>query len=1071
LPPAPLDVEFRVLGPLEAWIRREPVPLGGHKPRTVLAVLLLDVNQVVSTDRLIDVLWGERPPPAAGSTLRGYVSRLRSSMQRALGDAAEPLIVSRPPGYVLSLPADCIDSTMFEALVSTGEANLRDHPGDASRSLRAALDLWRGPAYVEFLYDGFAEYEIARLHELRLVALGDRIDADLIVGDRTGVVAELQSLTRQYPVREQFHARLMRALTAEGRPAEALRVYENAVAILADEAGVEPGPELRLLAVSLRDPQAEAGSDTAPPATTAYDIARLPAELAAPAARLPSVLTSFVGRQREVAAVVAMLERHRLVTITGTGGSGKTRLALEVAADAALRPGRRVLFVGVADTRPGSLPGAIAAALGVRFEGDRPALEVLAGALDAPGTLFVLDNCEHLIAEAAGLVAALISRCPGLVVLATSRQRLAVSGEQVWRIPPLSLPDPDSRSLGAALQSDAVRLFAERAATVRADVPLGDEDTAAIVLICRRLDGLPLAIELAAARLTILSPTEVADRLDDSLRMLRGGPRDSSDRHRALQATLDWSYRMLPSAEQQLLRRLSVFCGSFTLDAVSAVCGWGELGQERLLDVLDELVDKSLVVPSVRAATSHFRLLEIIRQYAADLALDAGESEAMAARHAAHLTTRFAATSPLLRGPQAPAALDWLDGHADDLHAALIWLGGQADGAGLLQLAGAAWPYWDYRFLVTEGRQWLRLALAAPEAPTPQAATRERRMVALAGAAKLARIDDDRAEAALACREGLALAGELGRNQSRAPFLVVLGDMARDDGDEAAVHEYCEEAVTLSTAAGDPSGAGDAMRVMALQATDSGKLADAEQWGERCIELWDRGGDSERSAGIRTLLGGVAMERGHFDEAQRLFEESLRRFHQAREPKGTANAICSLAALANLQRQALRAVSLGEDSLARHRRLGVPRGVARSLKVIADAGLQLGWLEKADRSAEEALGLFRERGFQREVQSALMTLAAIGLRRGQPERARGLCEEALASYFDDGDRSVAAIALTLLGVAAVRLDDLDTAARLLTDGRRVADLDPDRGIIAATLDMLLERGDTEIDLSSADVDA
>jgi predicted ATPase/DNA-binding SARP family transcriptional activator len=1026
-------------------------------------VLLLNANEVVSLDRLVDVLWGEHPPPTADTTLRGYVSRLRSSLQRALGDGADPLIVSRPPGYVLSLPADCIDAGRFEGLVSDGEANRHDRPADASRILRTALQLWRGPAYVEFVYDGFADYEIARLEERRLTALSQRIDADLALGDGAGVVAELQSLVRQYPIREQFQVRLIRALIGEGRRAEAMRVYERALATLAEEAGVEPGPELQQLAGSLHDQEAGAGWDPGPGAS-AYDEAHLPAELAAPAARLPAVLSSFVGRHVEVAVLEAMLGRHRLVTITGAGGSGKSRLALEVAADAASRPGCRVLFVELADTSPDSLLAAVAAALGVRADADRPELDVLADSLGGPATLLVVDNCEHLIAEAADMVAALIPRCPALVVLATSRQRLAVRGEQVWRIPPLSLPDPESVSLGAALRSDAVRLFAERAATVRSDIVLGDEDTAAIVMICRRLDGLPLAIELAAARLTVLSPAEVADRLDDTLSMLRGGPRDSPERHRALEGVLDWSYRTLSPAEQKLLRRLAVFRGGFTLDGVTSVCGWGELASERLLDVLGQLVDKSLVVPAARASPSRFRLLEIIRQYASELAREAGETEPLAARHAGYLTASIGEISPRLRGPNAPEALDWLDGRSDDLRAALAWLAGGDHGEGLLALAVAAWPYWDYRFLVTDGRRWLAQALA-----TGPVAGSMLRLGALAGAAKLAWIDDDLDAAALASREGLALAHELERPQGRAPFLVVLGDIARDSGDQEAVHHYCEEAVELFTEAGDLSGAGDAMRVLALQAGDRGELAAAERWGERCVDVSNRSGDIERSAGIRTLLGGIAVERGHFDKAQRLYEESVRLFHQAREPWGTANAICSLAALANLQRQPLRAVALGEDSLDRHRRLGVPRGVAKSLKVIADASLQLGWLEKADRSAEEALSRFRARSFQREVQGALLTLAAIALRRGQIDRARRLCDEALASYLDEGDRSMAAVGLTLLGVVAARQHDLPRAAQLLADGRRVAELDPDRGIIAATLDMLLEGGDTDLDLIAADL--
>ncbi len=1044
MPEAPIEVDVRVLGPLEVWIRGAPVAVGGHKQRTLLAMLALHANQVVSTDRLIDVLWGERPPPSADGTPRASVSRMRATMHRALGDGAQPLIEGRPPGYVLSLGADGTDASRFEMLAAAGRAALPDHPAEAARTLRAALTLWRGPAYAKC-------QEIARLDELRLAALGSRIDADLVMGQTAGLVAELQALTREHPVREAFHAQLLRTLTAEGRRAEALLAYGRAVDALQDELGVGPGAELRGLHASLLEEEAGAVRDRRP-------------EMRAANVRLPSVLTRFVGRQREVAEVIALTRRQRLVTLTGAGGSGKTRLALEVAADVGTRPGQRVLFVELAGAGPGSVKAAIALAAGVRAEGAgrRPIDDVVAEALAGQPTLLVLDNCEHVITEAAGVAASLLSRCDALVVLATSRQPLAISGEQVWRMPPLSLPDAGTRSMAAALQSDAVRLFVDRARTARADATFGDGDAAAVVLICRRLDGLPLAIELAAARVTVLTPDEIADRLDDSLRMLRGGPRDGPDRHRAVETALDWSYRLLDRSEQQLLARLSVFRGSFTHDAVIAVCGWGDLASDHLLDGMSALVDKSLVVATLEGTSSSFRLLETVRQYSAERAEEAGQLAELRRRHAAYYAARVKVTAPRLRGPDPAAALRWLDQHGDDIHAALAWLEQAAQPGGLLDLAAVLWLYWDYRFGLTEGRDWLSRALRAPAGEDGRS-----RALALAGAAKLAFMDDDPAAAGAACQEGLDVALELGLPSSRAPFLVILADLARCRGDdEEVIQAFCKEAAALFRAQGDLSGEADALRVVAYEAMDRGDLVAAERWGDRCVELWDRCGDSERSAGIRLLLGNLFVERGQLPEAERLHQESLLLFDRAKEPWGTSQAICSLAALANLQRQPLRAMALATDSLERQRRLGEHRGVAKSLKVIADAGLQLGRLEQADRAATEALAGFRQCGFGRDVEGALLSVAAIALRRGQLGRAGELCDEALVPYRLGGRRGMAAVALTLLGVVGLRRHDLAGAARALDEGRALAELDPHRGVIAATLAMLLERDDLDVDVTS-----
>jgi predicted ATPase/DNA-binding SARP family transcriptional activator len=1088
MPLTPLEVDFRILGPLEAVVRRAPVPLGGPKQRAVLAVLLLRLDEVVSSDFLIDVVWGEHPPASAEATLRTYLSRLRGSLVHALGDKDEPLISGGAGGYVLSVPPECLDARRFGDLVAEGAAMLPDRPQDAAYLLRQALGLWRGDPLGEFTYHDFAVQEIARLEELRLVALGHCIDAELRCGQHAGLVAELQSLVRQYPLREGFHVQLMQVLASEGNRAEALAVYGRARTILRRELALEPGPELRSLATSIRREQSDARSRPARREPARREPARREPErreqerreptgaipavgaTAAPASRLPAVMTSFVGRHHEVAEVTGLLEHERLVTITGAGGSGKTRMAMELAADMALRPGKFVLFVELADVASNAVHATVAVALNVRVQGDASLLDALADALGARATLLVLDNCEHVIDEVATLAAKLLARCPGLALLATSREPLAVTGERVWRIPSLSLPERVTNSLAVALRSDAVRLFLERAATARPDLHFGDDDAGLVLEICHRLDGLPLAIELAAARLAMLSVTELVDRLDDQLGLLRGRSRDVPTRHRAVQDAIDWSYTLLSSTEQQLFARLSVFRGTFDLDAVVAVCAWGELGAERMLDVLEALVDKSLVVRvSDAAGSAQYRLLETLRQYAAER-LGASEREIVPTRHARFFTDQAASITPLLRGPDAPVALEWLDRHRDDERAALLRLDATAN-LELVELVAAVWPYWDYRCLVAEGRQWLQRALVVDGSGTDSGG--QARLAVLAGAAKLAYVDDDSQAATGACWEGLALAAAVGSRPARAPFLVVLGDLGRErNAGGAVVHAYGAEAAELYREIGDLSGAGDAMRVLALHAWDRGDLAKAEEWARSCVAVWDRCQDNERSAGARLLLGGLALERGLLDEAERRYEDSLQLFQLASEPWGTAEAVWSLATLANLKHEPRRALALAEDSLERHQQLGLRRGVAKSLKAMADAQLQLRWLDQAEQSAEAALARFRERGFHRDLEGALLTLAGIKLRRGQLDLASEMLEESLRGYREDGHRGMAAVGLAMLGVVADLRGDRETASRLNEESNEVAGLDSDRRIVNLVLSTLSEGVRVDIDLSgSSDLSA
>jgi predicted ATPase/DNA-binding SARP family transcriptional activator len=619
-----VSVEVRLLGPVEAVADGGSVSLGGPRQRALLALLAL-AEGPVSTDRLADELWGGRPPAAAETTLRSYVSRLRS----ALGREA---VVARGGGYALALDRERLDVHRFERLLEQGRAELaRGGAGLARERLDAALALWRGPALQDVGDVASLAEEARRLEELRLACVEERIEARLTLGRHDELVAELQALVRREPLRERLRRQLVLALYRSGRQAEALAAYHDARRTLDEELGLEPGPELRELEVAILRQELPA----APPAAMRDN--------------LPAPTTSFVGRERELAELGALLREHRLVTLTGMGGSGKTRLALRLAAAQA---GAWADGVWLADLTavadPALVPATVAAAVGA----DGP--EFLLDYVRTRELLLVLDNCEHLVDACAELVAAVLPASPHVRVLATSRLPLGVPGELDYALDPLA-------------EGDAVRLFVDRATAVRRDL----QPDATVGAICRALDGLPLAIELAAARAKALSAPEIADRLDDRLRFLRAWQRVADPRHRTLETTMDWSYELLGSAEQELLRRLAVFAGGATADAVSEVCLAGD--RERAEELVARLVDWSLVRVDGGEAT-RYRLLETVRQYAtAKLAADPA-AEDVRRRHAEHFHRLAEAANlsvaSLGRGPQQPglvlaeqhnmrAALDW----------------------------------------------------------------------------------------------------------------------------------------------------------------------------------------------------------------------------------------------------------------------------------------------------------------------------------------------------------------------------------------------------------------------------
>ncbi|ACU75118.1 transcriptional regulator, winged helix family [Catenulispora acidiphila DSM 44928] len=690
-----------ILGPVEAVTDDgDPISLGGPRVRALLAFLALEPGRVVPVDRLVDGLWGQDLPGNAANALQTLVKRLRTAV-------GQTRVVARATGYLLDAAidgevdaaADQVDAATFLRLADEGSALLAASPPSpdlAAKSLDEALALWRGPALADVAMMPFAEQAITQLTERRLDAVMDRAQAYLDLGRPTRVIEELTTELAADPLRERLAVLLMRALRADGRRSEALAVFERTRRELADQLGVGPSASLAQAHLESLD------DDPPPPRVVAVT-------------NLQARLTSFVGRQAEVDGLTRRLAESRLVTVVGAGGAGKTRLAGETALHSLQRwPGGvwQVELAPVGD--PSGVPFAFLKVFAIRDTDGPDAADRLAEVLSREPTLLVVDNCEHVIDAAARLVEDLLVRCPHLRVLATSREPLGIEGEALCPVPPLASAPRDAGA-AQALQYASVRLFADRAASVRPGFAVDDDNVAAVVAICSRLDGAPLAIELAAARSRALTPQKIAERLDDRFRLLTGGSRTALPRHQTLRAVVDWSWGLLSERERRLLCRLSVFSGGASLDAAEAMFG------DEVLDVLPALVDKSLLEVD---RADRYRMLETIRAFALERLAEAGETQSAAAEHARYFLDVAEGAVPQLFMNAQLEAIELLGAEHDNMVTALRWAIDHGEVETALRLCGALIWFWWLRGHRLEAYQWARQAVASAAGGVPQGAAR-----------------------------------------------------------------------------------------------------------------------------------------------------------------------------------------------------------------------------------------------------------------------------------------------------------------------------------------------------------
>lgn len=621
-------MEFRLLGEVEALADGQRLEIGHARQRCVLASLLVDVNRPVSVDQLIDRVWADEPPRQVRNALAGYLSRLR----QLLGDAGDVQISRGTAGYTLTADALSVDLHLFRHLA--GQARASADQLEATECYRRALELWRGEPFAVLDTPWVNEVRNALEAERLSVAL-DRNDATLRAGRHTELLDELAAALQAHPLDERLAGQLMLAQYRSGRQADALDTYRQMRDRLIDELGIEPSPPLREVHQQILESDSVAPVSVLPPRPRKDRIA---------SAKLPRRTSRFIGREQEVQAVNKALEEGPLVTLTGVGGVGKTTLALEVARSQN-RFADGVWFCELAPLDDGSaVSHAVASTLllhekqGLGIEG------TVIDFLRARELLLVVDNCEHVLDASAQLVDRITRDCPRVSVLATSREALGTAGERIFPVPPL----PDG---------DAAELFAERAKASRPDFDLDNEPVGAVAEICRRLDGIPLAIELAAARMRMMSSLDVARRLD-RLRLLSGGARGAHPRQQSVAATIDWSYRLLAEDEQALFERLSVFAGGFDLEAAHGVCADEDATEDDTLELLAALVDKSMVVVRGGVGATRYDLLETLRAFGRDRLHEKGIRDRYAERHAVYFVELFERAAAGIRGADEQA---WIE--------------------------------------------------------------------------------------------------------------------------------------------------------------------------------------------------------------------------------------------------------------------------------------------------------------------------------------------------------------------------------------------------------------------------
>jgi predicted ATPase/DNA-binding SARP family transcriptional activator/TolA-binding protein len=1066
-----IALSIKLFGSLEAALDGNPLPgLHLREGRRLLSFLVMQHEEDVPYQAIARIFW-----PAEAHFTTGQLSQYHNtrqaiySLRLALGSEAPRLVRTGRGVLRLELFGAEIDVIAFDQRVGSNDVG----------AWLEAFTLYRGPLLADWSdawlieprarrkrsYDRLLRRLIAhtqsegdsqqRLTYLR-AAIHSSPEEEALWRDLLSILAQ----QGDYETTEEEYQRLCELLRSLGRRPEAetealladlrraaltapiLRSTSESVSLPAVDTAAPAAIEKRSPAFARRDerpgntqrlrPDSEEAAPVEPPGPAlSAALPPLPA-LETPRNNLPATPTSFIGRNREITQISDLLAEHSLVTLTGTGGCGKTRLALQVAAaTSAPYPDGTWLVEFASLSDPELLPQTISRALGLAEQAGKTSAQTLIDALKTKRLMLVLDNCEHLLVACATLVSALLRSCPEARVLATSREPLGIAGEQTYGVPSLSLPAPKQTLSWEALgQYEAVRLFTERARGAKSEFALSDQNAEAVRQICARLDGIPLAIELAAARVRSLSASEIGARLDNRFRLLTRGDRAAPPRQQTLRALIDWSYDLLTPEERSLLARLGVFAGGWTLDAAEAVCaeGIGVLGywgvgvvpsphcaanrEEKaatasaqypipqhpipntqhpsdVLDLLASLVDKSLVVAEEQKGVTRYRLLETVREYAVEKLQESGETERIKARHRDWFLALAEVAEPQLRGSEQQEWLDRLEREHDNLRTALAWCAEEEAGveAGL-RLAGALGPFWNTRGHLTEGRNHLQRAL-------------ERR-------------------------------GVQPYKQMRAQALRWAGSMARYQGDYERARALIEESLDLCNEMQDSSGIAQATGILGALAVQQSDYDRARRLLEECLDFYRK---LESRGGITFALmnlGNVLRRQGDYEQARHLYEETLRLSKESGDKYYLSQTLHNLAVLAAEQGDHEQARRQYEEAETLFRELGDRYCLAQTQYNLGNLAYTRGDYNQSHRQYEECLNLFRETGHRLGIAMALQGLGRVAHVQGNPQHALRLLQEGLrVSREQNYTQEVAG---GLQDVASVRLSLRDPAGAVLLWG-------------------------------------
>ena len=1008
-----------------------PIALGGRRVAMLVARLALSPGSLVPAGTLIDDLWEDDPPGDGSGALHRLVSRARQSLRRH--DVNDLTVISRSGGYELTADPGQVDTHRFEDLAALGRRQLRaGSPAEAADALAECLDLWRGAPLMDFAANDFASRAARRLEEVRLNAAEDRADVRIRLGQAARTVLELRALCDAHPLRERTAGLLIRALCETDRQAEALIAYERIRTALDDTLGVLPSASLRELHTDVLRGRVGPADRTVPaepaepaePAPAAETASSRPAPPPHPG--LPSRLTRFVGREAESERLAAAFGASRLATLYGPGGAGKTRLATEFAA----RSGEGALellgFVELAPVSSGQdLEAYVSAALGLngsRRPHHSPAghspFDQLADALSCRPGLLVLDNCEHLIAETARFAGQLLARCRELRILATSREPLVITGEVLCRVGPLELPGSPEE----AADSTAVQLFCDRARLVRPGFALHADNIAHVVEICRQLDGLPLAIELAAARLRSMSVEQISGRLDDRFRLLGDGSRSSSARHRTLRAMMDWSWDLLSDSERILARRMSAVTGTMSAETAVAVCSDPEVPEDEILYLLSALADKSLVqVRENPCGAIRYGMPETARAYCRERLVEAGEAERTEAACARHFLDLVETSAAGLRGPEQPECIARLDAEHDNALSALRRAVERDDVDASVRLGLALCWYWVMRGRYTEASRWLEELLRfGDRIPEPAAA--------LFSAVRLvlpAPVDEDRQAALRAAAERARDCGAM----ELYPLMALIEPKCRQmTGGFGELGEAAERAVRHE----DPWARATGVAALGFAAEAAGDAAVAEEHLGAALELFRELGDRWSTGQLTMMLSKFRSLGGDNDAALACLREAQDAVRQV----GSAEDLVQI--LLRLGMEQIRAGDLGAAEAGFREALHIVRYPMPEYEVLATTGLgELAVARGRPDAARELFGralaklgdaVFDQEFLRIEI---LRGLGSLELAEGDVERARDAVRDVLRTAAPFSDLSVLAPAAELYAATELRERNAGESARLL----------------------------------------